>query len=83
MACVNTVDKPQTFDSPVIHRKNVNKHVARNVIFLWKLLQNNYDFVLADSAEATSGEAPAPLIDAALHCTLCTQHCKVGARMSE
>jgi len=47
----------------------MNKHIAGNVIFLWQLLENNHNFVLANSAQATSGEAPAPPMDTALHCT--------------
>jgi len=49
--CVN---EPQTLSSPVMQRKNMNKNIAWNVIFLWLLLQNNHNFVLANSTQATS-----------------------------
>jgi len=66
--------KLQTLSSSVIQRKNMNKNVRWNVIFLWQLLQDNHDLVLANSAQATRRETPAVPMNTAFHCTTSTQH---------
>jgi len=67
--------KQWTLSSSVIQRENVNKHITWNVFFLWQLFQYNHNLILADSAQAASGEAPTPPMYTALHYTLYTQHC--------